>query len=421
MMKIVLLILVLTLTSCQSKNKVLREEAPETYEASIIMDTPIPDKIPYTVYAQTKKYGLSLYEPEEGRYAGAYILSDEISEIEDFEAIAGEHAIYLYDMKVGDTFPMRWLLSCMANQKTPYIVVNPQNSYDPFNMKVLSELADEIGRFYVPVYVDLYPNANLQLYDPKEYKDFFKEAYKLFKTQASNAAIVFSSDQPAEAYLYYPGDDYTDWVGVNIQIGAEDSAEDIFSNIDNIYYRFQKEKPIMISSCALSHISGENHVYRTDEAAGKLHRFYERIVQRYPRIKGINYININCIEKDLSYSNQKLGSDNYLVTDEKLMLDEYKSAVAGSGFIGAIDYQSHTDNSSEYFMSPFPAYLYENDMYISSNTIFYDLNIKGFSSYSDEKAILNGEVYYKMELLNKDRIKNIRTDEMEKAVYLDEP
>lgn len=421
MLKPIFFILVLVLTSCQVKNKAAQEDTEETYEVSIVMDTPVPDKIPYTVYTQTKKYDLSLYEPEEGRYAGAYILSDDLSEINDFEAVAGEHAVYLYDIKVGDTFPMSWLLSCMSNQKTPYIVINPQNDYDPFNMDVLSELADEIGRFYVPVFVDLYPNASLRLYDPEEYKAFFMEAYKLFKSRASNAAIVFSAEQPAEAFLFYPGDNYTDWVGINIQMGTSDSVEDIFKNIDNLYYRFHKERPILISSFALSHISGENYVYRTEEAAGRLRSFYDQIIQRYPRMKGVNYININYIEEKSIYSNQKWDNDNYLVTDEKLILDTYKNAVSGSGFISAIDYQSHMDNSSEYFSSPFPAYLYENDMYISSNTIIYDLNLKGFSSYADEKAILDGEVYYKLKLLEKNRLKDIRTDERERAVYLDEP
>lgn len=411
------------LTSCGAGNKPAHRENAEIHEASVIIDAPLPDKVPYAVYTQTKKYGLSLYEPEEGRYAGAYILSDEVSEIEDFEALAGSHSMYLYDIKVGDIFPIRWFLSCMANSKTPYIVVNPQNGYDPYNIEAITQLADELSRFYVPVFVDLYPNAELNRYSPEEYKEFFKEAGKILKKRASNAAIVFSVpyDKPDSAYLYYPGDEYVDWVGINVRLNAAEKASDVFTNIENIYFRFQKEKPIMISSLAVSHISGENYVYRTKEAAKTLGGFYESIITRYPRIKGVNYLNINGIEKEGFFSDRDYSGENYLVTDENIMLAAYENAVSDNAFIEKIDYMSCGDISEEYLLSPFPAYLYENEIYISSDTVCYDLNIKGFNAGGYDSEVFNGETYYKIKLLEKSGFTNIRVDQDKRTVYFDEP
>jgi beta-mannanase len=51
-----------------------------------------------------------------------------------------------------------------------------------------------------------------------EYTAFFRSAREYFNRYASNAALVWSIDADSLHLMdrHYPGDDYVDWVGINI-------------------------------------------------------------------------------------------------------------------------------------------------------------------------------------------------------------
>ncbi|MDR1688593.1 MAG: hypothetical protein LBS21_08290 [Clostridiales bacterium] len=403
--------------SCARKN--VNVDIPEAQPVSVSKEKPVAEKTPYRVYIESEDYKLALYEPQNGVYAGAYINSGVLSEIDDFEAQAGEHVMYVAHYKLGDAFPINWLLDVMAHNKLPYIVITAQNSYDPYDLELLAKAAAEVGRFYVPIFVDLYPNADLDSYNPKEYVNFYRQAHEIFNEHASNAALVFSvSSQDAAAALYYPGNEYADWVGINVKTGADGNADEISASIEKICRRFQKEKPLIISSLAVGHISAADHVYKTEKAQQLLSEIYRTVSERYPRIKGINYINIDCLGESAGYYNEELEEENYLVTDEEAIKAAYKKAITGEGFTREAAYQSAGEADGEYLITAYDAYLHEGEMYISADVFYNEINLKGVSSIIGESLEIDGEDYFRLELLKNYSLKKVQVDEARRIVYL---
>ncbi|GHU53836.1 hypothetical protein AGMMS49975_13010 [Clostridia bacterium] len=353
MRKILVIFCIFILSACTQE-----KEAESFKDAEIVIEPPrVMEE--YRVFVRNENARLGLYEPKEGVYAGVYTKD----EIPDFDKKTAPHAMYVRNVTTKDVFPVSFILSCIANSKVPYIVVNPANAYDPFNLDDLAEIADEIGEFYAPVFVDIFPNADISRYNPADYISFFRSARAIFASRASNAALVFSCDELAEARLFYPGDDAVDWVGVNT------------ADFEQIYFYFQKKKPVIVSEYAVSHQSDSDYSYQTKNAAAAVSAFYDNL-KFYPRIKAINYINVNTLSGE-NYHN--LSKNNYLVTDEALILEAYKKAVSERKFAKTVSY-TNAEISSAYALSPFPAQYFDGEFFIDTRTVVNDLEIKMFQS-----------------------------------------
>ena len=366
------------------------ENEPESIAVSLQLS---PES--YDLYYQDDDYKLSLYEPPEGSYLGAYVLSNKKInfDMEEFDRLTEkEHALYMYNMKLGDPFPVSWILSCISLMKTPYIVLTPPNKYHPYDEALLEQTAKEFGQFFVPMLVDFYPLSKDNEYEPEAYKDFYRKARKAFEEHASNAAFVWSASQEElrGAESFYPGDPYTDWIGLSLYMALNQEGGyngDVFGALDYWYYSFQSSKPLIVTQLAVSHFSSENHTYRISPAADEISRIYNKISLDYPRIKGIIYMDFNGI--DLSADNK---GDNFTVSDEGSVRDAYRVAISKRHFLSSLDMSSMGDISSQLIKSPFPAIKWDNTFYISENTLKYDLRLTDLSKYTT--ADIDGKRYY---------------------------
>ncbi len=393
---ILLLSLIILLLGCACSNttnyagtiavpqNVVAEESPAT---------------PYDVYVTDKNYKLSLYEPQKGAYLGAYVLSNKKInfDIEYFETLANKkHGVYIYNMKLGEAFPFDWILSCIATMKTPYIIVHPPNDYMPFQSNLLDDAAKEFGELYVPIFVQFYPNPQFKNYDSQEYINFFKKARESFKEYASNVSFVWSADEENvyNCLNYYPGDEYTDWVGLNIYETIQDKENtykrDIFKEIDYFYYLFQKSKPMMISQLGISHYTSKDHTYYIKEAGAELVSVYDKIREEYPRIKAINYMDFNNID----LSPEGTVRDNFSITDDEDVLENYKKAIENNYFLSEVSIRDSGSVNSELMRSPFKAYKKNNELYISYKTVFYDCNFKNTDLLKPFEVVMDDKVYY---------------------------
>lgn len=320
------------------------------------------------LYLVNKNYELSLYEPDKGCYIGAYLLGNKNLnyDIKQFEKLTNKtHGIYVYNLTLGNPIPTNWILECIANMKMPLIVIHPKEDMI-LNETLLYDTAKGLKELSIPMFIDFYPNPEKYNIFASEYKEFYSKANKIFKKYSSKLAFVWSVslDNVYASKLYYPNNDNVDWVGLSIYNDAKSDLK--WSNLDFFYMEYQKSKPIMITQFAVSHYSDTNHSYYINEAVDKINEFYTTIKDKYPRIKAINYMDLN-------------AGENYKITDNKNILKTYKEIVTSDYFRYDVD-NSINKYSTEYFKSAFPIYEDGNNLYISDKALKYELNINNFNN-----------------------------------------
>lgn len=388
-----------SLSKNENDDIIINEEKEVSATQAIIEETD------YKLF-RIKPRELSLYEPKEGCYSGAYILSnsDIHFDINIFEEITEtSHGVYLRNMKLGTVFPIDWVLECTSKMKTPHIILQAPTEDLPFQEFLLEETAKEFGHYFIPMFVQFYPNPQ-QYGTPQDYKDFFIKARKVFKEFAPNVAFIWSvnSENVKDSFLYYPGNEMVDWIGINvyelIYINDVKNNKDIFEDIDFIYYLFQDKKPMMISQLGISHYSKRDHGYYIDEAANKIISFYNTIKDKYPQIKGINYMDFNNID----IAPNGIGHDNFKVTSQSKLTEYYKNALKNDYFIDFLDIQSGSSIEEQLIASYYPIYKQNDKLYVSEKVIKYEWSDLFFIINEDNKIVINGNNYYSLDSLKQD-------------------
>jgi len=342
------------------------------------------------VYLVEDNYNTALYEPSEGCYLGAYVLGNESLDYNmmAFEKVIGkEHGMYTYNLTLGNEFPSEWVLECIANMKTPLIVINPPSD-GILDESLLEDTAKSFGEIDVPIFIEFY--ADPKRYDvlPENYKNFYAKARNIFKEYSPNSAFVWSVDinNVYDSGICYPGDENVDWVGLSIYepMYKEDELYDvnIVSNLDFFYNTYNKKKPIMITGFAVSHYSNTDHTYYIEDAKHKINEFYNTIKENYPRIKAINYIDYN-------------GNEHYKVTDDENISKVYNTAIKDDYFKSEIDL-NNTEYKKEVFKSSFPVCINNEEIYISNQFLEYELNMM---LYSDQKLIYDNMNWYPLNII----------------------
>lgn len=258
------------------------------------------------------------YEPIEGIYLGAYVergnhLGGDIRTFEDL--VGTKQAFKVFDYNPNTRLSDTELLKCIANKKTPYIKLFLNNEEDLVPLYRL--VMDLKSTYSIPVFIELYPLTHSIGSNPVTYKATFRRGVEVVQKYLKDAVVVWSVDDSRiyDAPLYYPGDDYIDWAGLNIYIPRYKYNEKYVykgnEDFDFWYKSFQKKKPMMISALAVSHFSRIDHTYTTYEAADKLSYFYKEITDTYPRLKAILYMDV-----DLSQVTSD-GKEDYRITSQK--------------------------------------------------------------------------------------------------------
>ena len=404
------LVYVFALSGCGVNAQPYVSEAPGNVQQTVAIKDQ-PDE--YTLFYE-QDYPLSLYEPESGCYVGAYVLSnrDINFDITKFDDMTGKvHAVSVYNLKAGNPFPDTWVISCVAEKKTPYFILTPPNGYNPYDISMINSLAEQFGELYVPMFVEFYPVSGLPA-DSKAYINFFRYAREKFKEKASNVAFVWAVDakDAVDSDVYYPGDSYVDWVGLHAiePLSGDNYGVDLFNAIDYFYYTYQKSKPIAISQFAASHYTNEDYIYKNQIAAYEINRVYSSIANSYPRIKMINYMDF-----DEPISDPKKKSDCYTVTENNVVLSAYTSAVADERFLcstAAYD----PPNDIQLMRSPFPVLKIGEYWYASEYSFMYDLNTKGTLG----ERLIDGRKYYNINFFLKNSQKSLTVDEDTRSLVL---
>jgi len=319
---------------------------------------PITAKKEWTIhFIEQSGYRLAKLEPERGVYLGAYVLQDDTigQSMSQFNSLMGkQHASYFKYVGYGKPFPQEWAEEVKAAGAFPHIAWEPNNGLEEVQDDAyLRQFADEAEELGVPVFLRFASemNGTWTNYsgDPELYKKKWRLVHSVFQERAPSVAMVWTVLAMPEKTIesFYPGDDYVDWVGVNVynvmyhngSFKQKADHEDPLDLLSYVYNRFSRTKPIQLSEFGVSHYNVTDGRQTVDFAKEKLARLYGNLQEKFPRIKAVFYFDVN----NVAAENEARRINDYSLTNEQQLIDAYKQAVADPYFLSSAAIRSGLD------------------------------------------------------------------------------
>ena len=290
-----------------------------------------------------RRRGLAKYEPRHGCYLGAFVSQDKNvqGDMRLFEEVVGKgHASYLRYVGYGTPFPVKWVQEVRALGAVPNIALEPNDGLpqvkDNAYLRTFARAAAESGG---PVFLRFASEMNGDWTpwheNPQKYRYKFRLVHDVFAEEAPNVALVWTPYCLPQHNIdrYYPGDDYVDWVGINLYSvhhhdGREDRPayrEDPTDLLAGVYRRYADRKPIQISEFAATHYCLACNDYVDDFAITKMRQLYRALPARFPRVKMIYWFSWDTVAG-------KSAENNYAVTDDPRVRDAYYRLIAPDYF-----------------------------------------------------------------------------------------
>lgn len=307
----------------------------------------------WTIHVTSSDYSLSKAEPVSGIYLGAYVLQDNRIgySMSEFNRLTGrKHASFFKYVGYGEPFPSEWVQQVKAENAFPHIAWEPNKGLiEVKDDTYLREFASAAGEADVPIFLRFASemNGTWTKYsgDPEQYIQTWRMVHQVFEEEAPKTAMVWTvlnvPEQPIQSY--YPGDEYVDWVGVNIynvkyhngNLVQKAEFEDPLQLINYVYNLYSRTKPIQLSEYGATHYTTTDGVKDNTFAAEKIERLYKSLPKLYPRVKAVYYFDVN----NLTEYNELRRINDYSITEEQQLLDVYKQAVAGPYYLSDIPQQ----------------------------------------------------------------------------------
>lgn len=377
-----------------------------------------PQIYPYTFIFENK-LELSPLEPEEGILIGTYFPYNLNYGINDYEKHFPKNMNhYVYEYVLGTEFDTTFLLDCIANNKIPFIKAIPKN-YDNYNIDQIASLSNIIKTFNINCYIELLPCPSEKYYNPEDYKQYFEKSSELLRNANQNISIIFTPNQD-ELFIandFYPSEQSYDFLGFNYIGSILDDEDFLYENFFNkfnyIYKNKHTDKPIFITTFALSHFSKSNSTYYIDESINYFNNIITIIKSDYKRVKGINFYDVNSTITEFlgEYNN----IDNYRITENEKIKNNFYEVIKNDIFLEK--YEEPTDYQIKSYS--YDAVLVENDYYVSTeiadNKHFEQMKHNPISS----SYTFDNKDYYKLDdLFNNEQKHTVKVDTINKKIIV---
>jgi len=297
--------------------------------------------------AAGQNFALGPYEPARGCYIGAYIELDPTvkGDVAAFEKLAGKkHCSYFRYVGYGQPFPFAWVKELKARGQVPHIAWEPNQGLDAVqDDEYLRGWAEAARRADVPIFLRFASemNGNWQAWsgDPALYVEKWRLVYRVMHQIAPKVVMVWCPFAVPQGSItsYYPGDEYVDWVGVNIysvkrhdgdpkKIAGEDPTE----LLRYVYKLYASRKPIAICEYAATHYCNALKLRCPEFAVEKMRRLYSALPTEFPRVRMINWFSVNA-------ASDNLADNDYSVTTDPQVLAAYRDIIASDYFLSEIE------------------------------------------------------------------------------------
>lgn len=306
--------------------------------------------------ARSSTPSVAKFEPERGCYLGAYIeLDPKLTSVyidsnkrerklpEEFEAIVEKpHAMYFFYQGYGTPLPRDWVKMLVDRNKLVHIAFEPNGGLDEVqDDRYLQNFADELKDSGAKVFLRFASemNGDWTHYggNPTKYKQKFRLVAEVMRERAPNVAMVWCPYTTPQKTIpsYYPGDEWVDWVGVNMynvtyfNQDKSKPAHDIEPEdmLKFVYDRYAQRKPMMICEYGTTNFSRLENRPLPEFARSNILALYGSLRKRYPRVKAVNYFNSN------NLLIHHAANNNYAVTAIPSVLQAYQSAIRPDYFL----------------------------------------------------------------------------------------
>ncbi len=296
---------------------------------------------------------LAKFEPAKGCYIGAFIERDTNvnGNIPAFEDLTKKkHASYFTYVGYGRPFPADWFAKVVRNGAAPHIAFEPNDGLQEVKDDAyLRAWARDAARTKKPIFLRWASEMN-GAWGQKRYgngstdyialyKEKFALVSRVMKEEAPNVAMVWTPfAEPARLIPdFYPGDEWVDWVGVNIysvyvhngdptQVAMNEDPVDF---LKQIYTLYGDRKPVHISEYAATIWCKGVGSETVEWAIEKAKRFYGALRDDYPRVKSVNWFCLDTVSAGLANNNYSLLADGR-------MLATYRQLVADPHFLSQV-------------------------------------------------------------------------------------
>lgn len=298
-------------------------------------------------------------EPLIGCYLGAFIdRDDQLSETyvdENWQThrTPGEflkhthkpHASLFMYLGYGQKFPRRWIQDCKDNNVIPHLAWEPKDLRDVRDDSYLRSFAAACRDMDWPIFIRFASEVNgdwTPYHDnPPLYRQKFRLVHQVLHRYAPRIATIWCVNNPPlnNIEAYYPGDAGCDWVGVNIySVPFHENRRDRpalgespLELLDPIYKRYASRKPIAICEYGASHMSVVDKVPRPEFAINKMSLLYGALPRLYPRIKMVNWFDMNSIR----HPTPGKTLNDYTITENAEVLATYRRLINTDYYLSA--------------------------------------------------------------------------------------
>lgn len=290
---------------------------------------------------------VSLVPPTGHAYLGAYIQKDPVAhgDIGAFEKVVGrKHASYLRYVGYGEPFPYTWAQTVVAAGAMPQIGWEPNNGLsevqDDTYLHGWAEAARHVG---VPILLRYASemNGDWMPYGGKGKEDDYirkwRLVYRIMHDTAPNVVMIWCPfGVPRSSIpLFYPGDDYVDWVGVNIYAVVynngdpkQPASDTQLDQLRFVYNLYADRKPIAICEYAATHFCQASGQCTTDFAVKSMREFYDALPKLFPKVVLVSWFSVEANADGLAHN-------DYAVTTDPAVLAVYRDLISRDYFLSA--------------------------------------------------------------------------------------
>ncbi|MFD1929328.1 stalk domain-containing protein [Sporosarcina siberiensis] len=304
---------------------------------------------------QLPKQELGKYEPERGMYVGAYIelgglLGNYVDKYTNFNKLTKKkHAVYFTYHNYGTAFPTKFANEVKQAGGAIQLALEPNKGLNEVqDNEYLRKFAREAKASGVPIFLRFASEMNgpwVAWHDnPAQYKKKFALVHKIMKEEAPNVAMAWVPNSVPFNNIddYYPGDEFVDWVGLNLYSvpffngDSSQPAEHVnpLDLIDEFYNKYATKKPMMIGEYAASHFTSVGNQDVTQFGITKMKMFYTGLKMKYPKVKSIHWFNVDTINGQYIKEDRRLN--NFDLLKNTSMLSAYTQTLNDAYYLSNV-------------------------------------------------------------------------------------
>jgi Glycosyl hydrolase family 26 len=300
---------------------------------------------------------LAKFEPANGLMLGLSTFPTELpssGELPSINALGGPLAVYFtyYPLRANSSgpgvFPSKLAAAVKAVGAALHIALEPKMALAELTEDTLIPFAQAAAASGVPIFLRFAGEFNDRFApwsgNPKLYLQKFRLVHDLMARIAPNVAMVWMpmATQTDCVKDYYPGKDFVDWVGVSLYSvpflngDTKYPGEPIspLEQLEKLYGCYSGSHPFQVSEYASSHansgFAGQNF---EGFSRRKLEELYWGAALKFPRLKNINWLNLNLDDINEVVEKSATRQNDYRLLEVPVKLEAFKRIMANPYFL----------------------------------------------------------------------------------------